>query len=129
VEGGQPVFPKPLQARAPSRFSGDSGLLAVKLDGSIGMWDLRTGRETRCLRTAVAPHNIALNPDGRQLAVAYGPRAAVIEIWDTLTGKKQIELPAGKAGYVERPRLASGRPSACDRFRRINRQGRDLGHG
>ena len=38
-----------LAAHSPSHFSGDSSrLVAVRPDGSIGMWDLRTGRETRC---------------------------------------------------------------------------------
>jgi eukaryotic-like serine/threonine-protein kinase len=100
VEGGKPVFSKPVAAHAPIQFRGDSNLLAVKLDGSIGMWDLRTGQETRCLRTEVAPHTIALNPDGRRLAVAYGERASDLEIWDTDSGKKLIESPVGKDGSL-----------------------------
>ena len=100
VEGGQPVFPKPLRARVPCEVGGDNSLLVVNLDGSIGVWDLLTGQAKRSLPTTVAPYKIALNPDGRQLAVAYGSRGASVEIWGTDSGEKVIELPAGSAGYV-----------------------------
>ena len=48
VDEGRPVFPEPLPFRPPSQFSRDSKLVvAVKPDGSTGIWDLRSGRETR----------------------------------------------------------------------------------
>ena len=102
MDGGQPVFPKPLPARALEPIQRDSSRsVAVRPDGSIGMWDLRTGRETRCLRTGVAPHTIAIHPDGRQLAVGLrGARGRRRNLGHSITGKKVTELPVGKAGYV-----------------------------
>ena len=101
VVEGRSVFPESLPVRSASQFSRDSRLIvAVKPDGSIGFWDLRTGRETRCLRTGIAPDMFALHPDERKLAVGYREHSAVVEVWDTDSGKKLTELPAGGAGNV-----------------------------
>ncbi len=99
VDEGRSVFPEPLSAHHPIQFSGDSSrVVAVRPDGSIGVWDPRTGRETRLLRTGVAPYLFAIHPDGRQLAVGSGGHAAFIEVWDTDSGRKVTELPVGDAG-------------------------------
>jgi eukaryotic-like serine/threonine-protein kinase len=101
VDGGRSVFPEPLPVRSASQFSRDSRLVvAVKPDGSIGFWDLRTAREIRCLRTGIAPDMFALHPDDRKLAVGYRQHSAVVQVWDTDSGKKLTELPAGGAGNV-----------------------------
>ncbi len=101
VDGGRPVFPQPVPARPPSVFSGDSGrLMAIGPDDSIGLWDLRTGRQICTLRTGIAPYALAIHPEGHQVAVGYREHAAVVEIWDTDSGRKMTELPAGNAGFV-----------------------------
>ena len=103
------------------------GRSARRLDRRVGPGD-GPARPDR-LRTGIAPDTFAFHPDGRQLAVGYGERAAVVEIWDIDSGKKVTELPAGDAGSVLRPRLAPGRPSAGARFRWTRGPGPDLGRG
>jgi serine/threonine protein kinase/WD40 repeat protein len=52
-------------------FSPDSRQFIVggRRDGSLGFYDLPSGRQVRRLELGIAPHWIALHPDGRRLAV------------------------------------------------------------
>ncbi len=101
VDGGRSVFPEPVPAHSPSQFSDDSSrILAVRADGSIGVWDLETGRQTRCVRTGIVPDTFAIHPDGRQLAVGYRERAELVQVWDIDSGKKLREQALGEEGSV-----------------------------
>ncbi|MEJ7639402.1 MAG: protein kinase, partial [Singulisphaera sp.] len=101
VDEGRAVFPEPVPAQSLHLFSGDSSrVVAIRPDGAIVVWDLRTGRPTRCLRKGIAPYHLAIHPDGRQLAVCEGMHAAVVVVWDIETGRKVTELPVGDAGSV-----------------------------
>jgi serine/threonine protein kinase/WD40 repeat protein len=106
VDEGRAVFSelKPVHAlnrfMAESLFSADSRLAAaVGPDGSISVWDLRTGREIQCLRTGNIPNAIAIHPNGLQIAVADDNHMGVV-IWDIKSGRKATELLAGDSGSV-----------------------------
>ena len=102
VDGGRPVFPQPVPARCPSRFQRGQqpvgGRSARRLDRRVGPGD-GPGDPAPAHRESPR-HAFAFHPDGRQLAVGYGEHAAVVEVWDTDSGKKVTELPAGDAGSV-----------------------------
>ena len=75
-------------------FSPDGAKLATASNGSIRMWDTRTGEHLRTLAHSV--WRFAFSPDGKTLAVGG---AEAVEVWDTHTGEKLRTLP-GLTGSV-----------------------------
>ena len=85
-------------------FSPDSRLFAIgDADGSIGLFDLPSGKSLRRLAAGGAPRFLAFNPRGEQLAVASptcvqirdletGKTCAEFHIWDAATGRLVKDL-------------------------------------
>jgi RNA polymerase sigma factor (sigma-70 family) len=70
----------------------------------IHFWDKATGQEKGPLRHAGQPSTIAYSPDGRWFAAAGGKR---VEVWDTVTGKKQHEFPCATFSEISNTTLTS----------------------
>jgi WD40 repeat protein len=97
VARGQKIFPEPVPGVGWIKdFSPDSRRFAFcRSDGSIGLYDLATGKETKRLRLDSAPNGLAFHPSRQQLAVCYGGRSASVHIWDLDSGAIVTELPLG----------------------------------
>src|SRR5215831_1777300 len=78
-------------------FSPDSkALVSGSLDGTVRLWTLATGKETRCLRGHEgAVLTASFSPDGRMIGSAG--RDGMVRLWDTATGKelRQLQGPPG----------------------------------
>jgi WD40 repeat protein len=81
-------------------FSPDGSLLATgSHDGTIGLWNPRTGRRERLLsERAQNVKDLAFSPDGTLLAGAYGDGAT--RVWTVADGELLYLLP-GHTGPVE----------------------------
>jgi serine/threonine protein kinase/WD40 repeat protein len=78
-------------------FSPDSRRLATALpDGSIHLYDLPSGRETKQLTSGPRAHNLAFHPKDQRLAVSS---ASGIQIRDLKTGLVVAELAQPNVGY------------------------------
>ncbi len=71
-------------------------LIASGMDGSLRLWDPRTGKERRCLPDA-AGSCLAFSPDGARLAVAEGGRS--IHVRDLKSGEDLLPV-TGHSGSV-----------------------------
>ena len=96
-------------------FSPDSRQVAIgRPDGSINLYDLFTGKETRRLRGASALAAIAFDPSSRRLAVCYQPMSAPVQVWDLASGAILSDwvIPSGRvlalAWHPDGQRLALG---------------------
>jgi WD40 repeat protein len=96
-------------------FSSDGLRLAsASLDGTVRVWDAQTGQLSLTLEKA--GEYVALSPDGRRLACAFGQDKAV-KVWDAHTGRLALTLEGHSRVYAvafspDGRRLASG--SALD---------------
>ncbi len=77
-------------------FRPDGGHLATAEwgDGTVGIWDAKTGKRVRTL-TGHTDHlvfSVAFSPDGTRLASAGGD--GTVRIWDSATGKELLNLRA-----------------------------------
>jgi serine/threonine protein kinase/WD40 repeat protein len=76
-------------------FSPDSRQIAsFRSDGSISLYNLETGKETKRLRLGTAPDHFAFHPSDRQLAVSRDNSASV-DIWDADSEAIVTKLPLG----------------------------------
>src|SRR5687768_3469066 len=70
-------------------------------DGTLPLWDVRTGEELRTLRSAgVDPYGVyglAFSPDGRWIAATANDLGAVT-VWDAATYQVRHTLPAPPGG-------------------------------
>jgi WD40 repeat protein len=73
------------------RFSPDGRIALTGADGSISLYDLVHGRETR-LGTGFWAKFVAFRPDGRQLAFA-GPPDCLVRILDVASGEEAARFP------------------------------------
>jgi RNA polymerase sigma factor (sigma-70 family) len=105
--------PKGLPPRADLLALDHAGkLLAVyEPDGSLGLWDLRSGRRTRELRSAdkdadenmpIGLGKMTFSPNGKLLAVARlearrdEPPRSVVRVWETAGGKERLTIVGPK---------------------------------
>ena len=86
---------------------GSDRLASASCDGSIGLWDLRTGRDLAALvspETTGEARSVAFSPDGTLLAstcddLQDGGQAGVIRIWHLESQQEVTTLP-GKVGRI-----------------------------
>ena len=71
-------------------------LLTSGLDGSVRMWDLKTGKHLRCYEAkyGLIYGPIDISPDGRTIAAVT---TGALSIWDALTGKLLRPIAPQKA--------------------------------
>ncbi len=76
-------------------YSSEGGQLVVGgSDGSIGVWDARTGELVQTLEGHVEPvTSVAFSQDGRLLASASTDQQRIV--WDFATGQQLVSLPGG----------------------------------
>jgi WD40 repeat protein len=90
VAGGPPVhvFDEPLPSVFALAFSPDRALLAAAgANGSIVLWDLRTGKRDRQLAGygSTTVNDVRFSPDGRRLVAAGADHTA--RVWQVRTGQ------------------------------------------
>ena len=128
VERGQAILPESSPGWTWD-FSPDSRQVAIgRPDGSIDLYDLSTGKETRRLQGASALVSIAFDPSSRRLAVCYQATSAPVQVWDLASGAilSKWDIPtAQRLG----PRLASRRPAPRPGPRPPRQSCRGLGCG
>lgn len=85
LKSGGRVFAEPMLTSARPSLSHDDRRVAIITDsGSIGVYELASGREVDRLTTGTRPTVVAFDPLGNRLAVASANPPAV-EIWDLPT--------------------------------------------
>jgi Tol biopolymer transport system component len=91
----------------PPRFAPDGRTLAVLVHGSVRVWSLSRGKETRRLDAEAAlPSSLAFTPDGKMLAV--GHTDGTVSLWDLATGAERARL-RGHRGAVGALTFADGK--------------------
>src|SRR5262245_20483951 len=82
-----------------SQFSPDGKHLAIAgVGGLLRLWDASTGKEAATLQTpSIAPHSLALSPDGKVLA-AGAREGGIVLLWDAVTGQLQQTLSGHNKG-------------------------------
>jgi RNA polymerase sigma factor (sigma-70 family) len=84
-------------------FSPDGRALAVGSDdGSVRLWDVRTGEERRSFVVPLKPGEVnrvfsaAFSPDGRALAVGYGDHS--VRLWEVFSVKERTRFVGHRNG-------------------------------
>jgi serine/threonine protein kinase/WD40 repeat protein/Flp pilus assembly protein TadD len=86
VEREQAILPESSPGGAWG-FSPDNRQIAIgRPDGTINLYDLPTGKETKRLRGASVLAAIAFDPSSQRLAVCYQPVTAPVQVWDLTSG-------------------------------------------
>jgi WD40 repeat protein len=67
------------------KFSPDGRTLASEGDGTIKLWDARSGQE---LRTLEGGHALVFNPDGKTFTTVMGSSSKTIKLWDIESGQE-----------------------------------------
>jgi RNA polymerase sigma factor (sigma-70 family) len=90
--------------------------ISVSQDARAHLWDVGTGQELRCYfpKWAEEFHSlmaqaVALTPDGRTLAVAYGNSDESIQLFDFATGRELLRLKGHKGSVYAVAFLPGGR--------------------
>ena len=79
-------------------FGPDGGVLASgSKDGTLRLWDVKTGELKRTLKQIEIEISVAFSPDGATLA--SGNWARTVRLWDAETGELKREL-TGHTGVV-----------------------------
>jgi eukaryotic-like serine/threonine-protein kinase len=99
VDTGRPGIQ--LQKRSRARyvtFSADGERLAARNeDGSVQVWEARTGREVFSLpANPYAGQSVALSPDGTRLATGQVSKTEQVRVWDVQTGRQLHALRTGR---------------------------------
>jgi WD40 repeat protein/DNA-binding SARP family transcriptional activator len=81
-------------------FSPDGRRLATgSLDGSLKVWEVRTGRQLDTLTGSLGQVlDLAFSPDGARLATSSSD--GTVRLWDVGTGRQTLTLASGVAGEV-----------------------------
>jgi WD40 repeat protein len=104
IKTARPVAPPmiaPLWIGSAEFMHGDALLLVGCADGSIRVWDVRTGKQQQVLEgsahtsTHLPP---VVSPDGATVASAGSPQS--IAFWDTQSGKRRPLLPLTHEGAL-----------------------------
>ncbi|HZU37272.1 MAG TPA: hypothetical protein VFA18_15220, partial [Gemmataceae bacterium] len=109
--------PRPPNANEPYflrvALSRDGSMLAALYEArgwTLGLWDLRTGRQTILWQRAFT-HALTFSPDGRTLAAGDMNLKGIVKLFDTRTGKVTHTFPAQAHSMAFTPdgkRLAIG---------------------
>ncbi|MFE2571210.1 nSTAND1 domain-containing NTPase [Streptomyces mirabilis] len=95
-------------------FNPDSRTLTtVDLHGSVGLWDVRSGRLRRSLPEGNDPVAAVFSPDGRTLATNSGGDQG-IQLWDVTSGRVRRSLAERTADAVPLAFSPDGRTLATD---------------
>jgi WD40 repeat protein len=88
-------------------FAPDGRTLAAMVgDGTVRIWDVRTGRQLRQFTRPVTPvtpsrgESLAFSPDGRTLAVGSSDKDTVVRLWEVATAggvRQTFKLPGATA--------------------------------
>jgi serine/threonine protein kinase/WD40 repeat protein len=83
-------------------FSPDSRFLAgARTDGSVGVYEVASGREVKRVAEGMGVAGVRFHPDGRQLAVFVKSDPRVVVVLDLETGKEVARYPAPEGGTDE----------------------------
>ncbi len=83
-------------------FSPDGGVLASgHYDGTIRIWDMRTGTEILTIPTGAVVESLAFSADSRLLASGGSFEDNLVRIWDAGNGELLRELTGHQAGVVK----------------------------
>ncbi|HZZ79322.1 MAG TPA: protein kinase, partial [Gemmataceae bacterium] len=87
----QPIGePMPVGASVHAEFSPDASQVAVAVDGTVSLIDVKTGTQRHVVKHPAAVNALAFSSDGRTLVTGSSDKTA--HVWDADTGK-----PIGKA--------------------------------
>jgi WD40 repeat protein len=90
LDTGQAVLHEPMNEWC---FSLDSTKAAIlHPGGTIGVFDLLTGKETQRLQKTGTPQTLAFAPNGRQLAAGYRNERSAVKVYDLASGSIITEL-------------------------------------
>ena len=86
-------------------FLGQTETVATAgVEGTVRLWDARTGRQKALIRHAGMLGGLAVSPGGKLLASSIAGKATALRIWDASTGKQVREL-AGHGNMHAQARL------------------------
>jgi eukaryotic-like serine/threonine-protein kinase len=94
---GQRLFPKPLAANTLA-FSPDSRrFVCGSAEGTVILHELPSGKQVSRLQAGGSIYHLAINRDGRQLAVCAAGRPAAVQVWEIESASVAKELQFGSS--------------------------------
>lgn len=101
---GYQTLPRRLRPRPQcAQFTPDSRfIVGIELNGGVGVWDARTGEETRRYSGIYADKSSGLSPDSRWL-ITGNDRRDRLSVWDMASGveRTQLHFNAPHAGLAD----------------------------
>ncbi len=85
----------------PPCFSSEGDVLATAhLDGTVQLWETRSGKPLRALETDPGISDMAFSPDSDILAIGIRGPNHKLQLWDIRSGELQREIPTGLSGLA-----------------------------